>query len=78
MARIFLSYRREDSAGHTGRILDHLSSRFGSGRVFMDVEGIEPPINKIAQRRGSKAKSTRYGLPQCCIRSSFMFGCREE
>jgi len=45
MARIFLSYRREDSAGHAGRIFDHLSSRFGYGRVFMDVEGIEAGEN---------------------------------
>jgi len=45
MARIFLSYRREDSAGHTGRIFDHLSRSFGYGRVFMDVEGIEAGEN---------------------------------
>lgn len=41
MARIFLSYRRDDSAGYTGRIFDHLSNRFGASRVFMDVEGID-------------------------------------
>ena len=45
MARIFLSYRRDDTAGHTGRIFDHLSERFGAGRVFLDVEGIEAGEN---------------------------------
>lgn len=45
MAKIFLSYRRDDSAGYTGRIFDHLSARFGSGRVFMDVDGIDAGEN---------------------------------
>ena len=39
--RVFISYRRQDSAGHTGRLADHLLDRFGSGSVFMDVESIE-------------------------------------
>jgi len=38
---LFLSYRREDSAGHAGRLADHLLDRFGQGSVFMDVESIE-------------------------------------
>jgi len=37
--KIFLCYRREDSAGHAGRIYDQLKRRF-PGRVFMDVAGI--------------------------------------
>jgi hypothetical protein len=39
---IFLSYRREDSAGHAGRLCEHLASAFGPERVFMDVEDISP------------------------------------
>jgi curved DNA-binding protein CbpA len=39
---IFVCYRREDSAGHAGRLFDRLSARFGSDRVFMDVSTIEP------------------------------------
>ena len=39
--RFFLSYRREDSAGHAGRLADHLLDRFGAGSVFVDVESIE-------------------------------------
>jgi TIR domain len=39
--RVFLSYRREDPAGHAGRLADHPLDRFGTGSVFMDVESIE-------------------------------------
>ena len=42
MPGIFISYRREDSAGHAGRLFDRLSSHFGKNRVFMDVSDIEP------------------------------------
>ena len=37
---VFISYRRDDSAGHAGRLCDALSARLGPERVFMDVEGI--------------------------------------
>jgi hypothetical protein len=38
---IFISYRREDSAGHAGRIYDRLEREFGdSCRLFMDVDAI--------------------------------------
>jgi class 3 adenylate cyclase len=43
--RFFLSYRREDSAGHAGRLADHLLGRFGSGSVFMDVESIQGGVD---------------------------------
>jgi beta-lactam-binding protein with PASTA domain len=42
MPGVFISYRREDSAGHAGRLFDRLSSHFGKDRVFMDVSDIEP------------------------------------
>lgn len=42
MGTIFISYRREESAGHAGRVYDHLHERFGRDRVFMDVTAIEP------------------------------------
>ena len=43
MASIFVSYRREDSAGHAGRLFDQLKLRFGQKNVFWDVSGsIEP------------------------------------
>jgi hypothetical protein len=37
--KIFVCYRREDSAGHAGRLYDRLNQRF-AGRVFMDVASI--------------------------------------
>ncbi len=37
---VFISYRREETAGQAGRLYDHLSSRFGDDRVFMDVDSI--------------------------------------
>jgi len=39
---IFISYRREDSEGHAGRLSEDLVERFGKAAVFMDVTDIEP------------------------------------
>lgn len=39
--RIFISYRRADSAGHAGRLKDDLTRLLGD-RVFMDVSDIAP------------------------------------
>jgi hypothetical protein len=41
---IFISYRRDDSAGYTRAIYDHLVKRFSKARVFMDVDTIEPGL----------------------------------
>ena len=40
MPRIFLSYRRQDSAGAAGRIYDRLRAHFGNDAVFMDIDSI--------------------------------------
>lgn len=40
--RVFLSYRRDDAAGHTGRLHDNLVERLGRENVFQDVEAIGP------------------------------------
>jgi len=45
--KIFISYRREDSSGVTGRIYDRLESHFGSDRIFMDVDAIEPGMDFV-------------------------------
>lgn len=42
MRAIFISYRRDDSEGQTGRLYDDLIMHFGEESVFMDVTGIEP------------------------------------
>lgn len=39
---IFISYRREDSAGESGRLAEHLARRFGSHHVFIDIDAIAP------------------------------------
>lgn len=36
-----MSYRRDDSSGHAGRVFDRLHERFGDS-VFRDIEGIRP------------------------------------
>jgi len=41
MSGLFISYRRDDTAGHAGRLLDHLSRVFGADGVFMDVDDIQ-------------------------------------
>ena len=42
MNAIFLSYRRDDSAGFAGRLADALEAEFGPGSVFRDVDDIRP------------------------------------
>jgi hypothetical protein len=39
---IFISYRRADSEGQSGRLYDDLVAAFGKDRVFFDVSGIKP------------------------------------
>jgi hypothetical protein len=41
---IFISYRRDDSAGYTRAIYDQLAKRFTKERIFMDVDTIEPGL----------------------------------
>ena len=41
MGAIFISYRRNDSEGESGRLFDDLVGQFGERSVFMDVETIE-------------------------------------
>ena len=42
---IFVSYRRQDSDHLAGRLYDRLVDRFGEGKVFMDVDTIEPGLD---------------------------------
>lgn len=42
MAGIFISYRREDSAGWTGRLSERLKQKFGAASIFMDIDTIQP------------------------------------
>jgi hypothetical protein len=44
--RIFISYRRDETAAHAGRIYDAMVARFGEDNVFMDVE-MEPGVDFV-------------------------------
>ena len=41
MGGIFISYRRDDTGGHAGRLNDRLRDYYGPSRIFRDVETIE-------------------------------------
>ena len=45
MTNIMISYRRDDTAGHAGRLYDRLSIAFGRDKVFRDVDKIKPAEN---------------------------------
>ena len=47
MARIFISYRREEASASAGRLHDRLREHFGRQNVFMDVDSIDPGIDFI-------------------------------
>jgi hypothetical protein len=42
MSVVFISYRREDSAGFAGRLHESLARRLGEDEVFRDVDALEP------------------------------------
>jgi hypothetical protein len=66
--RIFLSYRREDSADVVGRIFDHLERRFGRDCLFLDIDASGTGKISVA---GLTRRST---TPACCSRSSEIAG----
>ena len=41
-SRIFISYRRDDSAQAAGRLADSLRTRFSNDQVFQDIHSIAP------------------------------------
>ena len=44
-AKVFVSYRRDDSAATVGRIYDWLIARYGRDAVFKDVDSIPPGVD---------------------------------
>jgi hypothetical protein len=42
---IFISYRRDDTEGESGRLYDDLVRAYGDDSVFMDVAGIQPGLD---------------------------------
>jgi len=45
VSRIFINYRREDTAPNASRIYEWLAERYGDEQVFMDVDTIEPGLD---------------------------------
>jgi hypothetical protein len=45
VARVFISYRRDDTSAHAGRLADALIARFGRDGVFMDIDAISPGVD---------------------------------
>lgn len=43
--RVFVSYRRGDSAGQTGRLVHDLQTRFGAHTFFRDIDDLEPGVD---------------------------------
>src|SRR5215475_1161753 len=44
---IFISYRREDSVGHAGRLFDRLAEHFGRERIYRDIDTIQAGENFV-------------------------------
>ena len=49
MPRVFISYRREDTAPYAGRIYDRLIQQFGVANVFMDIDSLEPGVDFVEE-----------------------------
>ncbi len=47
MSGIFISYRRSDSAGHTGRLTDDLNEHLDGQSLFRDIEAIEAGVDFV-------------------------------
>jgi TIR domain len=46
-AKIFINYRRDDSAGTAGRLYDRLAQAFGRKNLFMDVDHIPAGVDFV-------------------------------
>jgi ATP-dependent Clp protease ATP-binding subunit ClpB len=57
--KIFISYRRDDSAGHAGRVHDRLEGEFGRDLLFMDVDSISLGADFV--------KVLREAVAQCAV-----------
>src|SRR5829696_2982319 len=43
--RVFISYRRDESAGYAGRIADSFEEYFSGDKVFRDIDSLEPGLD---------------------------------
>jgi hypothetical protein len=56
--RIFISYRREETAYPAGWLFDRLADRFGGSQVFKDVDSIQLG-DDFERRRASRRRKSR-------------------
>ena len=49
VVKAFISYRRSDSAAHSGRLADEIGRRFGAEAVFVDVAALAPGSDFVAE-----------------------------
>jgi formylglycine-generating enzyme required for sulfatase activity len=54
--KLFISYRRDDGAGHAGRVRDRLEREFGADLLFMDVDAVPLGLNFVKVLRDEVAK----------------------
>lgn len=54
---VFISYRRDDSGGHVGRLYDALSARLGRQRIFFDIDHIAPGQDFVQVLESSLSRS---------------------
>jgi hypothetical protein len=53
---IFISYRRQDSAGYAGRLFDRLTNHLKQAKIFMDIDTIELGVDFV-QKIGEAVSS---------------------
>jgi len=53
--KIFLSYRRDDTAGYAGRLADGLAEKFGAPHIFRDVDSIPVGTNFVQKIQSAVA-----------------------
>jgi hypothetical protein len=53
VSKIFISYRRDDSAGYAGRLYDRLAEHFGKDSIFMDIDTIPPGVDFVEHIEGA-------------------------
>lgn len=62
MNKVFISYRREDSQVHAGRLSDLLATQLANSVIFMDVDGISPGEDFV-QKIGEQLSACSVFLP---------------
>jgi hypothetical protein len=45
--RVFISYRREETAYAAGWLFNNLADHFGRGQIFKDIDSVEPGDNFV-------------------------------